>query len=177
MEPNIVLIGFMGTGKSVAGRRLARRLNREFIDMDQEIEKFLGMSIAEVFARFGEVRFRSEEHLMVRRLAEMENKVISTGGGVVLNPENMRLLRKNGIIVALTADPEVVFRRVAGNRRRPLLVRADLETVRKRMETRAPYYRDADIVVDSSEGSPEDTVEEIIRALRKYRKTRNGEKR
>lgn len=177
MEPNIVLIGFMGTGKSVAGRRLARRLNRDFIDMDQEIEKFLGMSISEVFARFGEVRFRSEEHLMVRRLAEMENKVISTGGGVVLNPENMRLLRKNGIIVALTADPEVVFRRVSGNRRRPLLARADLETVRERMEARAPYYRNADIVVDSSEGTPEDTVEEILRALRKYRKTGNGDKR
>ena len=106
MRKNIVLIGFMGTGKTAVGRRLARRLKRKFVDTDAEIEKITGKTIAQIFARDGATRFRSEEALLVKKLAPKEGLVISTGGGLVLNPENVRLLRENGIFVALAADPD-----------------------------------------------------------------------
>ena len=90
----------MGTGKTAVGRRLARRLKRKFVDTDAEIEKITGKTIAQIFARDGATRFRSEEALLVKKLAPKEGLVISTGGGLVLNPENVRLLRENGIFVA-----------------------------------------------------------------------------
>ncbi len=177
MKSNIVLTGFMGTGKSSAGRRLARMLNMDYVDMDREIEKLLGMSIARIFAIHGEVRFRSEETLMARKLAARTNTVISTGGGVVLKPENMQVLRETGVIVCLQASPEVILERVSSNRNRPLLSRPDVETVRVKLRERQAFYAQADITVDSSEGTAQDTADRILEELKQYRQQEQGEQR
>ncbi|MEG3071305.1 MAG: shikimate kinase [Candidatus Syntrophopropionicum ammoniitolerans] len=88
---NIVLIGFMATGKSTVGRRLAQCLRRTFVDTDKEIEAVTGKTIAQIFAKDGEKRFRSEENLLVKKLVSRKGLVIATGGGLVLNPDNFRL--------------------------------------------------------------------------------------
>ena len=166
MRKNIVLIGFMVTGKTAVGRRLARRLKRKFVDTDAEIEKITGKTIAQIFARDGATRFRSEEALLVKKLAPKEGLVISTGGGLVLNPENVRLLRENGIFVALAADPEVIYRRVRRKRNRPLLFKTDLkERIRELLEERKGVYDIADLSLDTGLCSIDITVEKIINYL------------
>ena len=92
MGKNIILTGFMGTGKSTVGTKIAERLNRRFVDMDREIEKLTGMTISELFRRYGEGRFRSEEKLMAKKIAVQDDLVVATGGGIVLDQENIELL-------------------------------------------------------------------------------------
>jgi shikimate kinase len=163
---NIVLIGFMATGKSTIGRRLALRLGRDFIDTDKEIEAITGMTVAQIFARDGIRRFRSEENLLVKRIAPKENLVIATGGGMVLNPENMRLLRENGILIALTAAPEVIIERVKGKKTRPLLQGGALDDrINRLLKEREFLYDQADLVVDTGNCSVSETVEKIISCL------------
>jgi shikimate kinase len=120
---NIVIIGFMATGKSTVGRRLAHRLGRAFIDTDKEIEAVTGKTVAQIFARDGAVRFRSEEALLVKKLSAREDLVIATGGGIVLDPENVRLLKESGILIALSASPDVIYQRARGKKTRPLLAK------------------------------------------------------
>ncbi|TLM98589.1 shikimate kinase [bacterium] len=161
--PNLVLTGFMGTGKTTVGKRVARELGMKFVDTDKEIEKITGLTVSEIFSGYGEVRFRSEELAAVRRLAQGDNQVIATGGGVVLNRENMTLLRANGVVVCLMATPEVIYERVRRKRNRPLLATADPEaTINKLLQERDSYYRAADGVVDTSGKSPEKVRDEII---------------
>jgi shikimate kinase len=169
LRKNIVIIGFMGTGKTTVGRRLARRLKRKFIDTDLEIEKITGKSITQIFARDGATRFRSEEALLVKKLALREGLVISTGGGLVLNPENIRLLQENGIIVALTASPEVIYDRVRRNKNRPLLFNIDntdlKEKIRELLVERKGAYDVAELSVDTGACSIDGTVAQIIHYL------------
>jgi shikimate kinase len=149
MKSNIVLIGFMGTGKSSVGRKLAKVLNKEFIDTDQEIEKITSLSIPQIFKKHGEIRFRSEEKLIVKKAAQKENCVISTGGGVVLASENIKGLRQNGWIIGLTATPEVVYSRVLNRDNRPLLYKhKSIDYIAKMMKQRGPFYDCADILLD-----------------------------
>lgn len=170
MKKNIVLIGFMGTGKSAIGRRLAARLNREFVDTDEEIERVTGKTIAQIFAKHGEKRFRSEEALMVKKVAARENLVIATGGGVVLNPENVRLLKENGILILLTADPEVIYRRVKRKKNRPLLEgSADLlSRIKELLAEREEAYKVAEFSVDTGKHTIEESVEQILNYLREH---------
>ncbi len=126
MAKNIVLTGFMGAGKSTVGMKLAERLKMQFVDLDKEIEKVTGMTISQIFKRYGEIRFRSEESLMAAKLAKKENLVIATGGGTVLQESNIDTFRENGLIICLEANPEDIFARV--NRKkgtRPLLKKYD----------------------------------------------------
>lgn len=163
---NIVLIGFMGTGKTVVGRLLARRLRREFIDTDTEIERLMGKTVAQIFAREGAVRFRSEEGLLVKRLAGREGLVIATGGGMVLNPGNLGLLKGNGVLVALTASPEVIYNRVRNKKTRPLLLNCDVRNkIKELMQERESAYEAAEITVDTGICSIVEAVEQIIRYL------------
>lgn len=118
---NIVLIGFMGTGKSTVGRRLAQALSWNFVDTDAEIGDVTELSVSEIFRRYGETRFRSEESIVVTRLAQTEEIVIATGGGTVLNPINWEVLAQNGIIVSLYAPLEVILQRIGHKNDRPLL--------------------------------------------------------
>ena len=108
---NVVLIGFMGTGKTSTGKMLAAKLGAAFIDMDQKIEEEAGMSIPDMFAQKGEDYFRAQERALVKRLAARRNAVISTGGGTVKNPDNVADFKKSGVIVCLSASVDAVLAR------------------------------------------------------------------
>ncbi|GBF34205.1 shikimate kinase I [Desulfocucumis palustris] len=167
---NIVLIGFMGTGKTTVGRRLALRLGLEFIDTDAEIERVAGKTIQDIFARHGLIRFRSEEALVIKRLSLQGGRVVATGGGAVLDSKNVDSLKKNGVLVRLTAPPEVIVQRVGKRRNRPLLNHggALLETVQRLMREREEIYgQAADFTVDTGALSKDETVERIVSFLRK----------
>ncbi len=168
MGKNIVLIGFMGTGKSTIGQRLARRLGMVFVDTDREIEAITGMTVAEIFKKHGEKRFRSEEKLLARKLAQKQGLIISCGGGMPLDPENMELLGANGIIVRLKADPLDVWARVMKKRRvRPLIGRnLTLEGLKAMMAERERYYQCAHFTVDTSADGIEEAVNKIILSLK-----------
>jgi shikimate kinase len=169
MEKNIVLIGFMGTGKSTIGVKLAERLKMKFVDMDREVEKVCGMTIAQLFKKYGEIRFRSEEHLIAKKLSRKKNLVIATGGGVVLNQENIDALKQNGILICLEADPQVIWSRV--NRKkgtRPLLQKnVQVEDIVKMLNERKNYYDQADYHLDTSSKETGQIVQEIIDLLKK----------
>lgn len=171
---NIVLIGFMATGKSVVGRRLAQRLKREFIDTDDEIERLTGKTVAQIFARDGAVRFRSEEDLLVKKLAGRSGLVIATGGGMVLNPENIRMLKENGVLIALTASTEVIYNRVRNKKSRPLLLHKDVKSrITELLQERENAYREAEFTVDTGSISISETVAEINRYLLERNYIRN----
>lgn len=160
-KSNIVLIGFMGTGKSVIGRKIAKELNMDFIDVDQEIEELVGMTIKDIFRCYGEKRFRGEETLVVKKVALCENTVISCGGGAVLAAENVDALRKSGLLVELYADAQIIFNRVKNNRNRPLLKGASVEDIETRYESRRKFYEVADIRIDTGLQNIDETVKKL----------------
>ncbi len=166
MKKNIVLIGFMGTGKSAVGRRLAKELNYHFVDIDQDIELLVGMKIKDIFRLYGEKRFRSEEELMIQKLSSTINTVISAGGGVVLNNKNVISLRNHAVLIELQADPDVILERVKKNNNRPLVQGASLEDIEASYAMRRPLYAVADFHIDTSHQSIDDTVEEIVLMLK-----------
>ena len=167
MKNNVVLIGFMGTGKTSVGRMLAQRLKRTFVDVDKKIEQAEGVSITEIFHARGEVEFRQIEQEMIARVSRYNHSVIATGGGAVLMKENIARLRKNGVIIALTAAPEVIVARTARRGGRPLLECADpAQAVKELMLQRAELYRQADCTFDTSIHSPQQVVEDIVIFLR-----------
>ncbi len=169
MKSNIVLIGFMGVGKTTIGKKLASRLKKIFYDSDQEIETDLGMSISEIFDRFGEAVFRVKENSVIERLAEYENSVIATGGGVVLNQNNMNLLAKKGIIVCLTAKPEIIYERVKNDQNLPLLKKGDIyQTILALLAQREKLYSCADFYIDTSYGEYPQIVEKIVDFVEEY---------
>ncbi|MDD4168676.1 MAG: shikimate kinase [Desulfotomaculaceae bacterium] len=167
MKKNIVLIGFMGTGKTSIGRRLALRLKMKFIDTDAEIENITGKSVTRIIARDGLIRFRSEEALLIKKLSLREGLVISTGGGMVLFPENVRLLKENGILIGLFASPEIIFNRLKKKKNRPLLMKGNMkEQIEALMKERHGAYDVSDFSVDTGNLSQEEAVEMIIRYLK-----------
>src|SRR5690554_180913 len=133
---NIVLIGFMGTGKSTIGKRLAEKLNMKYIDIDQYIEDKHGMSISDIFSNKGEPYFRELEKEAAKELSNLTGTVIATGGGIVLNTENIENLRRNGIIICLKADVDTILRNTSSSHNRPLLKQGD---VRSRIEQLLAY--------------------------------------
>lgn len=158
---NIILVGFMGTGKSSVGKRLAKILGWSFIDTDVEIERLTGLSVSEIFRRHGETRFRSEERLLVRRLKEQVNCVIATGGGTVLNPLNWEELAQSGVMVTLYAPLDEIYERIGYRNDRPLL-RGDREEIEERWAKRQPIYRQADLIIDTTDMGIDEVVQEII---------------
>jgi shikimate kinase len=160
---NIVLLGFMGTGKSVVGRRLAAELQYQFIDTDHIIEEKTGKKISEIFAQEGEMQFRNLESEVAQEVGQRHDHVISTGGGIVLNPANLEALGRNGILISLQARPEIIFKRVqkrAGQR--PLLQGPDpLSQITRLILEREPYYRRATFTIDTSDMPLEEVVHEI----------------
>lgn len=157
----------MGTGKTTIGRVLAKSLGRNLIDVDSEIEKAQGMKITEIFASLGEDAFRAMETAMAERFSTLSNVVISTGGGIVLRRENVELLAKNGIVVNLTAEPEVLYARLSGSNDRPLLNVADpLAKIRELLDLRRSFYQNADIIIDTGDKTPILIAEEIIQSAK-----------
>lgn len=161
---NLVLVGFMGTGKSAVGRGLAARLALRFVDMDRVIEERAGQTIKEIFATHGEVRFRQLECDLARELASHDGQVIATGGGIVLNSFNLQHLGRTGVVVCLWASPEVVYQRTEHARHLPLLESADRRArIAKLLEQREPHYRCIPLQVDTSHRSVEQVVDEVVR--------------
>ena len=139
-EMNLVLAGFMGTGKSCVGRLLAERMGRLFVDMDTLIEQRAGKCIPEIFQE-GEETFRRIESEVAADLAHPRSLVIATGGGAVLNADNVAALQRGGVLICLTATPETVLARVRRGKNRPLLQGAELEaTIQRRLAERAAAY-------------------------------------
>ena len=164
---NIVLIGFMGTGKTSVGRLLAGRLGRSFVDIDRKIELDAGMTISEIFTMHGEDYFRRKEQEVIAKVSRYRNAVIATGGGVVLSAENMNRLRANGIVVSLSASVGTILERTGRRNTRPLLQRPDREeVVAKLLAQRAELYQNADLCIDTDTSAPHQTVGKIIAFLR-----------
>ena len=159
---NIVLVGFMGTGKSGVGKQLARELNLKFLSTDDLIEEREKRRISEIFEKSGEPYFRKVEKEVVEEVSGLADVIIAAGGGAVLNEENMANLRKNGIIVCLNAAAEVIYERTKRYRHRPLLnVDNPIEKIRQLLETRAPFYAKADYRVDTSGKTVREVAKEI----------------
>lgn len=153
LPDNIFLIGFMGAGKSSVGRTLARKLTKNFIDSDQEIERRTGVSVSWIFDQEGEAGFRARERALIKELVQGKNMVLATGGGVVLSGASRRLLSRGGLVVYLYCAPEHLLRRVAQDGARPLLASAEpLAAIRNLLVERDPLYREiADFTVDTGE--------------------------
>jgi shikimate kinase len=162
----IVLVGLMGAGKTKIGRRLAARLNLPFSDSDNEIETAAGETIEEIFRKRGEGVFRDGERRVIARLLEQPPHILATGGGAFMDPATRALIVRRGVSVWLRADLDVLVARVSRRNNRPLLQRSDPRSVLAELiERRYPIYAEADIVIDSSDGSAEQTTTRVIAAL------------
>lgn len=162
----VILTGFMGTGKTAVGEKLAKRLGFQFLDTDLMVEEVTGKSITELFEEDGELAFRDWEKKMVKKALEKDKVVIATGGGAIVDPENLKLMKDKGIVIGLSASPEAILQRVAGMETRPLLRSKDqLKKIEALLSHRSPYYRKADKIVDTTMKRLEETVEEILKAL------------
>jgi shikimate kinase len=162
-----VLIGLMGVGKSTVGRRLAARLGLSFVDADNEIEAAAGLSISEIFERYGESYFRDGERRVIARLIDGTPKVIATGGGAFIQEETRALILDRALAIWLDADVDVLAQRVARRDTRPLLRDKDPRTVLSELAAiRNPIYALAPIHVRSQASPHELAVERIIRALK-----------
>lgn len=169
MKRNIVLTGFMGTGKSRVGKVLAEKLGYVFIDVDARIEAAQKMTISEIFEREGEAGFREIEAGMIRTIAAAEGAVIATGGGAVLRRDNVENLSRKGVIVCLVATPETILSRTGASNDRPLLRTGDpLATIRQLLASRRPYYEKAGIIIDTEGKSPLVIAEEILSEVETY---------
>jgi shikimate kinase len=163
----IVLIGFMGSGKSSTGRALARKTGWPRFDTDESVAACFGKEIGEIFSVFGEEKFREAEAEALRELSGSTPSIIVTGGGIVLRPDNVELLRQLGTIVHLEADEETLFQRVSRRTARPLLQTADPRgTLSKLWREREPIYRKAaDFNVDTSRLTDQEVAETILRGM------------
>jgi shikimate kinase len=163
MKMNLVLFGFMGSGKSTIGRHVAKALGLTLIDMDQVLQEREKSKIEDIFATKGETYFRDLETNLVNELSQQEGLVISTGGGVVLRQENIQNFSKNGVLVLLNIDAETAFLRTKGSKR-PLLQSADpASTIRELLEKRKPFYNQVPNSVETCHRSIQEIVQDIVR--------------
>lgn len=162
----VVLVGMMGVGKTSIGKRLAARLGAPFVDSDDEIEKAAGLSITEIFAKFGEGYFRDGERRVIARLIEGEPKVIATGGGAFVNDDTRALILERATSIWLNADVKVLADRVSRRDHRPLLQGKDSVTVLTDLgKLRNPIYAAANLHIRSDTSPHVRTVENILKAL------------
>jgi shikimate kinase len=163
-KKNIVLIGFMGTGKTTVGKILAKKLGMNFVDVDELIEKTTGLKISAVFARFGEAYFRDIETEIIKSITKDSSQVIATGGGAVLRDENLNALKSNGVVFCLTASEELIFDRIKDNNERPLLqVENPKEKIKELLAKRMPRYMMADFIINTDGLTQEEVSEKIIK--------------
>ncbi len=173
---NLILIGFMGCGKSTLGIRLSYRLRKPFLDTDKQIENEQKMSISELFEKQGEMYFRDLETNCLKDLFDAkEEYVISTGGGIVLREENRRLLKELGTVVYLKVTPQTVYERLKNDKTRPLLKGENpFEKMNRMMEQRNRFYEDAaQIIVEADDKSIEELTDEISNIIGKKEEKQN----
>jgi shikimate kinase len=168
-RPNLILIGFMGSGKSSVGRLAAHRLRFQFTDTDNVIAQRAGMEISDIFEKSGEAQFRDLETRAIESLSGFNRYVIATGGGAVLKEENRKLLRDLGFVVLLTAREEVIHDRVMRNTKRPLLHTPDPQATIAELlaERQAAYTATAHWTLDTSDLTHEQAMSELVTAARK----------
>jgi shikimate kinase len=160
---NIYLVGFMGTGKSVVGRSLAVKLKAQFLDLDLSIEDKQGRKIKDIFAKEGEAYFRNLEKQAVRDISKKDSTVVACGGGVVLDKDNLVTLKRSGVLICLTARPEVILKRCQGDVKRPLLNVSDpLGKIKELLAAREPFYTQADLSIDTSDLTVQAVVDKIL---------------
>lgn len=171
---NLIFVGLMGAGKSVIGRMVAQALSVPFIDTDVEIERVSCMTIAELFAAYGENEFRALETRVIGRLLKGGPRVISTGGGAFINENTRRLIKEGGISVWLNADLDVLWERVNKRDHRPLLKTENPKaTLENLMNQRYPIYAEADLTVHSGNVRKEVMVNNVLSAI--VRLTQKGD--
>ena len=164
---NIALAGFMGVGKSSVGRLVAAELQFEFVDTDEVIESRTGVKIPEIFAQHGEAAFRKFECDLVAEMAGWSGKVISTGGGLVVDPANLASLKTHSFVVCLWATPETIFQRTKHQTHRPLLQAPDpLAKIRALLATREAAYKQADVLVSTEQRSIKEIAAHVLHNFR-----------
>ncbi len=164
---NIVLTGFMGTGKTKVGKILARRLGLTFVDTDDRVEERAGISINKIFKRYGEPHFRNLEKKVIKEVSEKDGVVIAIGGGAFIAPENRANLKKKGVTIALLASVKEIAKRTADDTNRPLLKEGERQArIKALLKKRLQYYQKADLCLDTTGKSPEKVVQEIIRFVK-----------
>ena len=163
MAKNIVLVGFMGTGKSATGHVVAAQLSRTFVDMDAVIEERAGKKISAIFAEEGEPHFRKLEHELALELSNQSDLVIATGGGIVLNPDNIAAFEKTGVVICLHAEPDMILHRVSKHTHRPLLQNDDkTAAIRELLAKRKPLYDAISLSIETTHQTPQETAQEVV---------------
>lgn len=164
---NLTLAGFMGVGKSSVGRLVATELRFEFVDTDELIESRTGVKITEIFARFGEPAFRKFENDLVAEMAGWSGRIISTGGGLVVNPDNLASLKRHSLVACLWATPETVYQRTKHQTHRPLLQDPDpLGKIRTLLASREAAYKNCDVLVNTEQRSVKEIAAHVLHNFR-----------
>ncbi|HPB30725.1 MAG TPA: shikimate kinase, partial [Candidatus Sumerlaeota bacterium] len=166
---NIVLVGFMGTGKTVVGKALAESLGFRYIDTDLMVEADAHMPISRIFELQGEPAFRNLEAQAILRTTHLTRFIISTGGGAVISDQNIENMKKAGLVVCLTAEPEIIYERTKSDKSRPLLQTPDpRKKIQSLLNIRAPQYQKADVMIDTSHLAIPEVVRKILDEWQKY---------
>ncbi len=167
---NIVLTGFMASGKTAVGKEIAKKLNLIFYDTDKIIEEQEGKTISEIFEENGEKYFRELENKLAITLKNVENAVIATGGGFVINPQNIELMRQNGVIVNIKTSPEIIADRILSAKdTRPLMQEKSVDEVIEMFNLRKIYYNNNDICIKlTKEMSIDECAELVIDAYNEF---------
>jgi shikimate kinase len=160
---NLALIGFMGTGKTSVGRLVAEQLNYEFLDTDEQIQGRTGRTIADIFNQHGEGAFREMERQMVLELATRKHIVISTGGGLPTNPQNLESLKSHALVICLWSAPERIWERVHHQHHRPLLHDPDPQKkIRDLLAVREPFYKQADVLINTDTRNLREVTQQVM---------------
>ena len=163
---NIYLVGFMGTGKTTVGKILAKTLKKEFLEMDEAIETENGKKITEIFQIYGEPHFRELEKKLLLKISQKENLIVSCGGGLVCDKDNLEILKKTGIIFNLTASKESIYERTKKFKNRPLLnVEDPLKKIEELLSLRMPFYNKAHHTINTDGTEPKVIAKRIINIL------------
>ena len=163
---NIILVGFMGTGKSVVGKKLAAKLNKDFVESDDMIEAREKMPIRDIFEKKGEPYFRRVEKEVIKEASSRKNVVISAGGGAIVDEENFNNLKNSGTLICLKASPDTILKRATDLKTRPLLNVPDpKKRIEELLKKREPYYNKANFIIDTDNLSIEQVVLKITDLL------------
>ena len=163
---NIILVGFMGTGKSVVGKKLAAKLNKDFVESDDMIEAREKMPIRDIFEKKGEPYFRRVEKEVIKEASSRKNVVISAGGGAIVDEENFNNLKNSGTLICLKASTDTILKRAKDLKTRPLLnVQDPKKRIEKLLKKREPYYNKANFIIDTDNLSIEQVVLKITDLL------------
>ena len=163
---NIYLVGFMGTGKTSVGKELAKKKKWQFIDLDELIELKEKRTALEIFAKNGEPYFRKVEKRVLKEVSQEKKFVVACGGGIVLDKGNIKIMKDTGIIICLTASPQIILERTRAYCHRPLLnVSHPRKQIELLLKLRSPYYAQADKTIDTSKISIKEVVDKIVKLI------------